>query len=143
MYELKFSEDFCVLTLKNDTKFKEELTCYLKIDRRNFSVSYKTRSQTKPAKTSQNQPKASTASRNHPQQAKMPKTNKRHPLSKLTLNKKYQLSSLLEYVSETLAFLEFLRQILECLVIRVAKNIEFERVVMYPFRILCGHILYC
>ena len=49
----------------------------------------------------------------------------------------------MEYVSETLAFLEFLRQILECLVIRVTKNIEFERVAIYPFRILSGHTLHC
>ena len=44
------------------------------------SVSYKTCNQPKPATTSQN----------HPQQPKLPKTNKRHPLSKLTPNRKPQ-----------------------------------------------------
>ena len=76
----------------------------------NVCVSYKTRNQPKPArppktsqklpktsqnhlkppKTSQNHPKPPTASQNHPQRPKLPKTNKRHPLSKLTPNKKHQ-----------------------------------------------------
>ena len=89
--------------------------------------------------TSQSHPKAPTASQNHPQQPKLPKTNKRYPLSKQEASVKFFIG----YVSETLAFLEFLRQILECLVIRATKNIEFERVVIYPFRILSGHILHC
>ena len=29
---LKFTEEFCVITMKNDTKFEQELTCKLKID---------------------------------------------------------------------------------------------------------------
>ena len=29
---LKFTEEFCVMTMKNDTKFEEELTCHFKID---------------------------------------------------------------------------------------------------------------
>ena len=102
-----------------------------------------------PAKTSTNHPKAPTTSQKHPQlaktfqQPKLLKTNKRHLLSKLTPNKKPQESSLLEYVGETLTFLEFFRQILECLVIWVTKDIEFERVGIYPFRIPSGHILHC
>ena len=43
-------------------------------------VSYKTRNQPKPAKTTQN----------YPQQPKPLKTNKRHPLSKLNLNKNHK-----------------------------------------------------
>ena len=31
---LKFTGDFCVMTVKNDTKFKQELTCQFKIDMR-------------------------------------------------------------------------------------------------------------
>ena len=41
-------------------------------------------------KASQNQPKPPTAGQNHPQQPKLSKTNKRHPLSKLIPNKKPQ-----------------------------------------------------
>ena len=29
---LKFTGEFCVMTMKNDTKFEEELTCQLKTD---------------------------------------------------------------------------------------------------------------
>ena len=29
---LKFTEELCVITMKNDAKFKEELTCRFKID---------------------------------------------------------------------------------------------------------------
>ena len=32
---LKFTGEFCVMTMKNDTKFEEELTCQFKIDMRN------------------------------------------------------------------------------------------------------------
>ena len=30
---LKSTEELCVMTMKNDLKFEEELTCHLKIDR--------------------------------------------------------------------------------------------------------------
>ena len=33
---LKFTGDLCVMTMKNDAKFEEELTCQFKIDMRNF-----------------------------------------------------------------------------------------------------------
>ena len=33
---LNFTEDFCVMTLKNDAKFEEELTYEFKIDMRNL-----------------------------------------------------------------------------------------------------------
>ena len=33
---LKFTGEFCVMTVKNDTEFKEELTCQFKIDMRNL-----------------------------------------------------------------------------------------------------------
>ena len=33
---LKFTEELCVMTVKNDTKIEEELTCHCKIDIRNF-----------------------------------------------------------------------------------------------------------
>ena len=29
---LKFTEELCIVTMKNDAKFEEELTCYFKID---------------------------------------------------------------------------------------------------------------
>ena len=32
---LKFTEELCVLTMKNDAKFEEELTCCFKSDMRN------------------------------------------------------------------------------------------------------------
>ena len=32
---LKFTEELCVMTMKNDTKIEEELTCHFKIDMRN------------------------------------------------------------------------------------------------------------
>ena len=31
---LKFTEELCVMTMKNDAKFEEELTCQFKIDMR-------------------------------------------------------------------------------------------------------------
>ena len=34
---LKFTEDLCVMTMKNDNKIKEELTCCFKIDIRNLT----------------------------------------------------------------------------------------------------------
>ena len=33
---LKFTGEFCVMTMKNDGKFEEELTCQLKIDMKNL-----------------------------------------------------------------------------------------------------------
>ena len=32
---LKFSEELCVMTMKNDAEFEEETTCSFKIDMRN------------------------------------------------------------------------------------------------------------
>ena len=32
---LKSTEELCVMTMKNDVKFEEELTCQFKIDMRN------------------------------------------------------------------------------------------------------------
>ena len=37
MYELKMYRGFCVMSMKNDTKFEEELTCQFKIDMRNLT----------------------------------------------------------------------------------------------------------
>ena len=34
---LKFTGEFCVTTIKNDSKFEEELTCQFKIDMRNLT----------------------------------------------------------------------------------------------------------
>ena len=34
---LEFTEELCVMTMKNDAKFEEELTCYFKIDMRNLT----------------------------------------------------------------------------------------------------------
>ena len=34
---LKFTGEFCVMTVKNDTKFEEELTCLFKIDMKNLT----------------------------------------------------------------------------------------------------------
>ena len=34
---LKFTGKLCVMTMKNDTKVEEELTCQLKIDMRNLT----------------------------------------------------------------------------------------------------------
>ena len=34
---LKFREEFCDMTMKNDAKFEEELTCQFKIDIRNLT----------------------------------------------------------------------------------------------------------
>ena len=34
---LKFTEELCVMTMKNDTKIEEEMTCRFKIDMRNFT----------------------------------------------------------------------------------------------------------
>ena len=35
---LKFTEELCVMTLKNDAKFEEEMTCCFKINKRNFTI---------------------------------------------------------------------------------------------------------
>ena len=34
---LIFTGEFCVMTMKNDAKFEEELTCQFKIDMRNLT----------------------------------------------------------------------------------------------------------
>ena len=34
---LKFTEELCVMTMKNDAKFEEELTCRFKIEMRNLT----------------------------------------------------------------------------------------------------------
>ena len=34
---LKFNGEFCVITMKNDTKFEQELTCQFKTDMRNLT----------------------------------------------------------------------------------------------------------
>ena len=34
---LKFTEELCIMAMKNDAKFEEELTCYFKIDMRNLT----------------------------------------------------------------------------------------------------------
>ena len=34
---LKFTGELCVMTMKNDAKFREELTCQFKIDMRNLT----------------------------------------------------------------------------------------------------------
>ena len=34
---LKFTEELCVMTVKNNAKFEEELTCHFKTDMRNFN----------------------------------------------------------------------------------------------------------
>ena len=34
---LKFRDKLCVMTMKNDAKFEEELSCYFKIDIRNLT----------------------------------------------------------------------------------------------------------
>ena len=34
---LKFAEKLCVMTMKNNAKFEEELTCHFKIDMRNLT----------------------------------------------------------------------------------------------------------
>ena len=34
---LKFTEELCVMTMKNDAKFEEELTCSFTIDYRNLT----------------------------------------------------------------------------------------------------------
>ena len=34
---LKFTGEFCVMTMKNDAKFQKELTCHFKIDTRNLT----------------------------------------------------------------------------------------------------------
>ena len=33
----RFTVELCVMAMKNDTKTEEELTCYIKIDMRNFT----------------------------------------------------------------------------------------------------------
>ena len=37
---LKFTEELCVMTMKNDTKIEEELTCRFKIDMKNLTNFY-------------------------------------------------------------------------------------------------------
>ena len=37
---LKFTGELCVMTMKNDEKIEEELTCQFKIDMRNLSNFY-------------------------------------------------------------------------------------------------------
>ena len=34
---LKFTEELCVMKMKNDTKIRQELTCRFKIDMKNFT----------------------------------------------------------------------------------------------------------
>ena len=34
---LKFAEELCVMTMKNNAKFEEELTCHFKTDIRNLT----------------------------------------------------------------------------------------------------------
>ena len=34
---LKITGELCVMTMKNDAKFEEELTCHFKIDMRNLT----------------------------------------------------------------------------------------------------------
>ena len=34
---LKFTEEICVMTMKNDAKFEEKLTCRFKIDMRSLT----------------------------------------------------------------------------------------------------------
>ena len=34
---LKLTEELCVMTMENDAKFREELTCQFKIDMRNMT----------------------------------------------------------------------------------------------------------
>ena len=34
---LKFTEELCVMTMKNDAKIEEELTCPFKIDMKSFT----------------------------------------------------------------------------------------------------------
>ena len=34
---LKFAEELCVMTMKNNAKFEEELTCHFKTDMRNLT----------------------------------------------------------------------------------------------------------
>ena len=34
---LKFTEELCVMTMKNDSKFEQELACQFKIDMRNLT----------------------------------------------------------------------------------------------------------
>ena len=34
---LKFTEELCVMTMKNDAKFEKELTCHFKIDMKNWT----------------------------------------------------------------------------------------------------------
>ena len=37
MYELKFTGELCIMTMKNDAKFEKEFTCQYKIDMRNLT----------------------------------------------------------------------------------------------------------
>ena len=36
MYELKITEVLSVMTIKNDAKFEEKLTCHFKVDMKNL-----------------------------------------------------------------------------------------------------------
>ena len=36
MYEFKITEEFCIMTMKNDAKFEEDLTCHFKVGMRNL-----------------------------------------------------------------------------------------------------------
>ena len=36
---IKSTEELCVMTMKNDAKFEEELTCYFKTDMKNLTNS--------------------------------------------------------------------------------------------------------
>ena len=40
---LKFTGEFCIMTMKNDTKYEEELTCQRKIDRNLTNFDHRTR----------------------------------------------------------------------------------------------------
>ena len=37
---LKLQRDFCAMTMNNDAKFEEKLTCHFKIDMRNLNDFY-------------------------------------------------------------------------------------------------------
>ena len=36
MYEFKITEELCIMTMKNDVKFEEDLTCHFKVGMRNL-----------------------------------------------------------------------------------------------------------
>ena len=80
------------LSFNKSHMFVKQSSCRFSLGRFNTLIIKYARSQNqpKPPKANQNYPKSPTANQNHPQQPKLPKTNKRHPLSKLTLNQKHQ-----------------------------------------------------